>query len=555
MRLSIRPLMMRALRWPSDVALAFGVSLIWLIFYNVRFWQQTIAAMWQPTFGASAFLVSVFVLVLTLQALLLLLSPTRWLMRAVASALFIVASLSSWFTQTYGAIMNKDMLRNVIETDAAEVSGLLNPYLLAHVLIFGILPAVLVWKVRLPERPWSTQLRQRALVSIGALAISVVGLFGCSADYAVYLREYKPIRFTLSPAAPVSSAMELIAQASNGSESRPLENPAGASRHAAPLGRKPFVLFVVVGETARAANFELGGYGRATNSALSRIHNLVYFSNATSCGTSTAVSVPCMFSHLDREHFDVDEANRYANLLDALAGAGIDVEWRENNAGCKGVCKRVPTITYAAQRDGALCQNSYCYDEIMLTDLGERLQHVSRDTVIVFHQIGSHGPAYSERYPGRFEVFKPACRNHELQHCTPQEVINAYDNTIAYTDYLLARQIELLERFSDHLDGALIYASDHGESLGEQGVFLHGLPYAFAPDAQKKVPMLAWVSSGYAERADLDVECLRQRASKPVSHDNLYHTILGVAETRNSAYSSDLDLTARCRGQLHLDHE
>lgn len=547
----------RALRWPSEVAFAFGISLIWLVFYNFGFWQQTIAAMWRPSLGSAAFLASIFALVLTLQSLLLLLMPTRWLMRMAASVLFVVASMSSWFTQAYGAIMNKDMLRNVLETDTAEVKGLLNPDLLAYVLILGLIPAVLVWKIRLPETSWGTQLRQRLLASFAALAVAIIGLFGCSADYAVFLRQHKPIRFTLSPGAPVSSAVELLARSSKGSENRTLENPAGASSHVAPLRAKPFVLFVVIGETARAANFQLGGYHRPTNPALSSIDNLVYFSNATACGTSTAVSVPCMFSHLGREQFDVDDAGWYTNLLDALADAAIDVEWRENNAGCKGVCKRIKTITYVARRDPVLCPNSYCYDEILLDGLEDRLRNVTHDTLIVFHQIGSHGPAYAERYPPQFEIFKPACRDHELQHCTSQEVVNAYDNTIAYTDYLLSRQIELLERFSSEVDGALIYASDHGESLGEQGVYLHGLPYAFAPDVQKEIPMLMWTTTGYAHRTGLDIGCLRSRASRAISHDTLYHTILGAAELRNVAYSSSLDLISDCRdrSRLPIDHE
>jgi lipid A ethanolaminephosphotransferase len=263
-----------------------------------------------------------------------------------------------------------------------------------------------------------------------------------------------------------------------------------------------------------------------------------------------------MFSHLGRAEFDVDEAGEYANVLDALANAGLDVEWRENNAGCKGACERVPTISYGARPDPALCANSYCYDEIMLRGLEARLQQVTRDTVIVFHQIGSHGPAYSERYPPDFEIFKPACRSRELHHCTAQEIVNAYDNTIAYADHLMARQIELLETFSDRLDGVLIYASDHGESLGEQGVYLHGMPYAFAPAAQKEVPMLVWTSPGYVQRLRISLECLRQRASAPVSHDHLYHTILGAAQTRNAAYDPDLDLTAQCRGRAaSTDHE
>lgn len=535
------------LKLPSDVAFAFGTSLLWLALYNVRFWHQSIAAMWSPSLSASAFIVSLFVLVLTLQASLLLIMPTRALMRTAASGLFIVAALGSWFTQTYGAVMNKEMLRNVFETDAAEIGGLVNPDLVLYLILFGVVPALLAWNVQWPDRHWSIQLRQRALFGLGALSLSAFGLLGCSANYAVYFREYKPIRYTLSPAAPVVSAIALLARENDARVGRVLQNPGGESHRTGRSELKPLVLFIVVGETARAANFQLYGYARPTNPSLSRIDNLIVFSKTSSCGTSTSISVPCMFSHFGRDAFDADEAYRYTNVLDALMQAGLDVEWRENNAGCKGVCERVPTISYAQTSDPHLCRNGYCYDGIMLRDLDARLQHITRDTIIVFHQIGSHGPAYSERYPPEIEKFRPACHDHELQHCTSQEVINAYDNTIVYTDSLLSKQILLLEQFSDRLDGALIYASDHGESLGEEGVYLHGMPYTFAPRVQKEVPLFMWFSLGYLQRMHLDLDCMRARSSAPASHDHLYHTILGATQVRNDAYRPELDLVSRCR--------
>jgi lipid A ethanolaminephosphotransferase len=531
---------------PSDAWLAFGVSFVWLTLYNFSFWEQTIGAMWRPSPGGVEFLASLFVLVLCAQALLLLLAPTRFLMRAAASALFIIASLSSYFVSAYGVLMNKDMLRNALQTDAAEVGGLINVDLLMHLLLLGVLPAVLVWRIALPPLHWKRQIRQRLCVVAGALIVSAGGVLACSANYAVYLREHKPIRFALSPAAPVSSAAELVAHR-HGANVGPLKDPGGVAQRVAAPHAKPLVLFIVVGETARAANFQLGGYARATTPLLAEMSDVVYFDKAVACGTSTAVSAPCIFSPFGRERFNADEANRYTNLLDSLAEAGFDVEWRDNNAGCKGVCARVKTLDYRDRPDARLCEQSYCYDEIMLQDLAARLRAVNRDTVIVFHQIGSHGPAYSERYPPAFERFKPACRSNELQHCTAQEVINAYDNTIAYTDHVLARQIEMLREAASRIDSVLIYASDHGESLGEQGVYLHGLPYAFAPSTQKEVPMLLWASSGYIERTQLDMTCLRNEARGPITHDNLYHMILGAAETRDQSYDARLDALGRCR--------
>jgi len=531
---------------PSDIAFALSTSLLWLLLYNERFWQLTVQAMWRPSIGSIVFLATLFVVTLSLQSILLLMWPTRWLMRAAASALFVIAALGSYFCSEYGAIMNKEMMRNVLQTDVAEVGALLNPELWLHVGLLGLVPAVLVWRVRLPNTPFKRQLSRRALAVLAALAISVLSLFSSPANYATFFRQHKPVRFTLSPAAEVVSMAELLAD-TRGKASASLLDPAGAAERTAAPAPKPLVLFLVIGETARAANFQLGGYARETNPELSRIAGVTYFQHTMSCGTSTAISVPCLFSHLPRAQFDVDTAAHYTNLLDSLAKAGFDVEWRDNNSGCKGVCARVTSIDYSNSNDPRYCADSNCFDEVMLSDLPARLAKITRDTVIVFHQKGSHGPAYAQRYPTAFETFQPACRSNQLQHCTPQEITNAYDNTIAYTDHVLARQIEMLQNAALRLDSLLIYVSDHGESLGENGIYLHGMPYAFAPAVQKEVPMLVWTSASYARRAGLNADCLQTSAALPVSHDFFYHTVLAAAEVRNQVYDRHLDLISGCR--------
>jgi lipid A ethanolaminephosphotransferase len=530
----------------SEVALAVIASLAWAVLYNLQFWHHAIATMWHPTPGAVLFLVSLFVVVVCVQALLLALVPTRLGLRIATSALFVVAALGSYFARAYGAMMNPDMMRNVLETDPAEVSGLINFDLLAHFVLLGVIPALLVWRVRLPSSTWRSRLRQRLVFIGSALALCAVALFACSSNYAVFFREHKPVRYALSPAAPFVSMVSVLS-ARERDPHAPLINVAGNVQRTAPAGRKPLVLFLVVGETARAADFQLGGYGRATNPRLAGLSGLVYFDHATSCGTSTAISVPCMFSHLPRAQFDVDQADRYTNLLDSLQKAGLAVEWRDNNAGCKGVCARVIETSYPGKADPVHCPHSYCYDEVMLSDLPTRLDALKHDTVVVFHAIGSHGPAYAERYPPQFETFKPACRSNELQRCSNEEIANAYDNSIAYTDYILSRQIELLQSRADRFDSVLLYASDHGESLGEQGIYLHGMPYSFAPRVQKEVPMLFWASTGYVERTGLSMGCMRAHAHDAVSHDNVYHTVLGAMGVRDAVYDPAMDLIAGCR--------
>lgn len=529
----------------SEWRFALGISCSWLVLYNTAFWQHAATAMWHPSFHAAAFMGSLALVVLLLQAVLLLLFPTRTLLKVAASLLFPIAAASAWFCDSYGVVMNQDMMRNLLQTDLNEASALLNPNLMLHIAVLGLLPAMLVWRVQLPAVPAARMLKRRLAFISGALLLCLACIFVMSSSYAVFLREHKPVRFMIMPVAPVTSLIGLAAKG-KGRGNEPLIDATGNVQRVAVVNPRPIVLFLVIGETARAANFQLGGYSRPTNQELVGVNNLIYYPSTTSCGTSTAVSVPCIFSHEPRTNFQVAAANRYTNLLDVLQKGGYDVEWRENNAGCKGVCARVTTIDYHSDELAGGCKDNECADEIMLKDLRARIENVERDTVIVFHQMGSHGPAYSQRYPPEFEKFKPACHSNQLQRCTAEEVRNAYDNTIAYTSHVLRQQIAILNDAAT-VDAALLYVSDHGESLGEQGVYLHGLPYAFAPAEQTHVPLLFWASPAYAQRAGLRMNCVAKNASAPASHDNLYHTVLGATELRNDHYQAKLDLLSPCR--------
>lgn len=520
--------------------------MIWTVAYNGAFWAQVASAMWHPDLRSVVFMASLGILLTVVQSTVLLLAPTAWLMRTIASALFMLAAVSAYFIHAYAAILSPDMMRNVLQTDAVEIGGLVNDSMLLHVVLLGVLPATLVWRVRWRVAPWRPRLKRRLLFLAVAWPLAFLGAICTSANYAVLLREHKPIRYAALPIAPIVSTARLIAREQRDRGPRSPLYQGGLVRSVGAGHPRPLVVLLVVGESARAASFELGGYARSTNPRLSGLENLLYFTQVQSCGTSTAVSVPCMFSPLGHDRFDADDAARYANLLDTLQRAGVDVEWWDNNSGCKGVCARVPTTEYAARETEPLCPESYCYDEIMLDDLRRKLGDIRRDTVIVYHQIGSHGPAYAERYPSRFEAFSPSCHSSQLHRCTAAEVRNAYDNTILYTDYVLSRQIETLSAVQDRVDTVLLYVSDHGESLGEQGLYLHGMPYALAPETQTHVPLLAWLPEASRARLAIDDGCLRSRVNLPASHDALYHTMLGVMELRNDFYDPQRDLLASC---------
>ncbi len=311
----------------------------------------------------------------------------------------------------------------------------------------------------------------------------------------------------------------------------------------------PPLLILVLGETGRRGNFSLNGYSRPTNPLLEK-QNVVSQHAAVSCGTNTAASVPCMFSALGKDAFEARK-NNYENLLDVLQRAGLTVLWLDNQTGCKGVCDRVPNASTLGLKEPALCNSGECFDEIMLHQLDQRLQTLdstrrSKGTVIVMHQMGSHGPAYYKRSPAAFKRFLPECGSNNLQDCSQQELLNAYDNTIVYTDHFLNSTIEWLKAQESWATPAMVYVADHGESLGENNLYLHGLPYAIAPDVQKQVPWITWLSGSYETRRGVAANCLKKQLDAPLTHDNYFHSVLGLLDVKTSIYRPALDLYAGC---------
>jgi lipid A ethanolaminephosphotransferase len=303
-------------------------------------------------------------------------------------------------------------------------------------------------------------------------------------------------------------------------------------------------MVIVAGETARAANWSLGDYGRETNPELSQ-RDIVYYPNATSCGTATATSLPCMFSPLTRADFSYEGGIGTENLVDVLSHAGFQVEWWDNNTGHKDIATRIPSRIMTAEDGPEFCLPE-CIDGVFLKSLQDKADTITEDTVIVLHQIGSHGPSYWLRYPADREIFAPACKTPELTDCTSEEITNAYDNTIAYTDYFLSQVIDLLDA-SDRVTPAMFYVSDHGESLGEGGLYLHGTPYFMAPEDQTHVPMLIWMSKPFRDSLALDRDCMAKSAADPVSHDNMFSTVLGMLDVTTTAKDTTLDLAGACR--------
>lgn len=530
----------------SPVSLVLMICTLFLAMYNWRFWHETTAVfVGKP--GGLPFMFSLFIVLLLVHALILVFVPGRRLLLAITTLLFVVAAIAAYAADTYGTQIDIEMIRNFAQTDRREAFALFNLRFVVYLLMLGIVPAALIWLTHIKPLGWRLSAAHRVGFIIVALLLSTGLIALQSAHYAMFLREHKSLRFWLSPGRAINGLVlyaDSMLPKKGGQSFEPVPPTVKIARTAT---AKPLLLFLVVGETVRADNVQLGGYARPTTPQLARMPDIFYFNNVWSCGTATAVSLPCMFSTMDRNVFDADKAEHSASLVDALAAGGVELEWRDNNSGYKGIAARVASIENFRQRSPSLCNADSCFDEVMLEGLTKKIDALKGDATIVFHQMGSHGPAYAKRYPNEFKVFTPTCNTNLLTECSNEQIRNAYDNSIVYTDHNLARQIALLRSLSARFDSMLIYVSDHGESLGEKGLYLHGAPYMFAPDQQKHVPFLIWMSDGYKNRAQLSESCLRSKLQQAYSHNNLYSTVLGAMERRNRFYVPAMDMLAACR--------
>ena len=495
-----------------------------------------------------------FIVLSATTVLLSLLVWPRW-RKPAGVLLLMVAAANSYFMITYGVVIDPTMMANTVQTDVREVRDLLSGSMLVVLALGVVLPGWWWWRQPIQKLPVGRLVgRQLGLAALAALVLLVV-VWASFQDLASAMRNHKSMRYMLNPFNTIYASTRLVV--GQAAQVRQPLQPIGQDAVFAPAtvaGHKPPLIVLVVGETVRAANFGLAGYARDTTPQLRQLQgtgDLAYFSNVSSCGTNTQVSVPCMFSHLGREANAKNDIP-YENLLDVLQRAGMQVLWLDNQSGCKGLCDRVPNANTLALKDPALCPDGECFDEIMLRVLPDRLAQLEKSgtranpagTVVVLHQMGNHGPAYHKRTPADMKVYQPECRSNVLQDCPAQDIVNAYDNAVHYTDHLLAQTVRWLK--SQPRPTAMLYVSDHGESLGEKGLYLHGMPYMMAPKEQTHVPMVIWLSKPLQSQMKWDAHCWKKQASAPISHDQLFHSVLTLAQVKTRLQQPELDVFAGC---------
>jgi lipid A ethanolaminephosphotransferase len=500
--------------------------------------SATVPNAWFP-YTAPLLLLCAFMIIFSFLAVPYLIKPIMIILTLTSAGALYAA-------KHYHVLFDEGMIENVFKTNTAEASFYLSASSVTFLIIYGLIPSFVIAGARFNYRAsWGKEIASRiGVVILGVVGIGLIALTSYK-DYASVGRNNDYLNRMIIPS-HVYNTYKYVSKNYFVTPLEYIELGHDAKLMAASNG-KPTLMIFVLGETARGMNFHQNGYQRETNPYTKDL-GLISFQDVSSCGTYTALSVPCMFSNMTRQKYNKARANAQDNVLDIIAKTGVKTLWIDNDGGDKGVAKRTKLINIDGAKQNENCDGSTCYDVEMFADAQHFIDQDNDSKFIVLHSIGSHGPTYWQRYPDGNVSFKPACNRSDIENCSDEEIINVYDNTLVYTDLILAKLIEKLEGYAADYNVAMLYVSDHGESLGENGVYLHGTPYAIAPQEQTIVPWLMWLPSQYAEQKQIDLNCIEQKAhNQSISHDNLFHTLLGLYGIDSTEKDQSLDLTASCK--------
>lgn len=529
---------------------AFALAAYFTTVLNWAFWRRFYTVVAPASAYDWLFLAAMAVVLFLLLSMMFGALNGRHVFKPVAIVLILTSAAAAYFMREFGIVIDHDMVTNVFQTDRGEAADLITMKYVIWMLVVGVVPSLVVWRTRLTPRPFPQEIRFKALSGMASFVAALALVFPFLMNVTSVFREHSILKHEIVPfnfISAISKSTRIHMQAKATPVVRTFgpdaaQGPSWAARQ----GKSLTVL--VVGETARGKSFSLNGYDRPTNARLAEVAGLVSMTNAMSCGTATAQSLPCMFSGIGRGRSDTMTANEQEGLLDVLQRAGLSVWWRDNQAGCKGVCARVPSENIMPPEPKKFYELAISYDDKLVENIDQWIDKIPRSGVLVLHMMGSHGPAYYKRYPRDQARFTPDCQDTQFSRCSREALINAYDNTIAYTDHVLRRIVDkLAERDAQGWATSMIYVSDHGESVGENGIYLHGLPYALAPDEQKRVPWIMWFSPKFETSFGVSGGCLQKRRAEPVSHDHYYHSVLGLLDIKTSTYDPTLDMFAPCR--------
>ncbi|TPG29930.1 phosphoethanolamine--lipid A transferase EptA [Flavobacterium pectinovorum] len=490
------------------------MSLLNFLFFHLPFYTYVFNNVDYKSLNGIILVISLIILMLVLNAFVffLIFSLSRYVGKFLLVLFFMINAIAVYFINTYSVIIDESMIGNTLNTNYEESSSFFSFKLVLYVILLGVIPSVYIIKAKIIN----VALKKILTISSLTLLFIVVLVFANASNWLWIDKNSKQLGGLAMPwSYTVNTSLFYIHKYKKNEKEILLPN-------AVIKDNQKSVVVLVIGESARSQNFSLYGYKKNTNPLLSKEQNLFHF-NATSCATYTTAGVKCILEPTNSDDL-------YEILPNYLYRNNVEVIWRTTNWG------EPPVHIEKYQGRDVLkqnCKGEGCnYDEVLLTGLKEQILASKKNKIlIVLHTSTSHGPTYSKKYPPRFETFKPVCNSVELGKCSQTELLNAYDNTIVYTDYILYNVIEDLKQLKEY-KSTMIFVSDHGESLGEKNLYMHGVPISFAPKEQYEIPFIVWVSDKSEEL----------KPNKTLTQNHVFHSVLKFLNIESPVYKEEMNI-------------
>jgi len=431
--------------------------------------------------------------------------------RCIIAFTLIGNAITLYFINTYEVLITKQMMGNVFNTQFSEASGFFSISFFIYVLLLGILPSVYVFARKTDYGSY-----RRFFTNIGISLGIVLGIaLGHMKNWPWIDRNSTELGSLLMPwSYTINSIRYFNAEKKRNAVEILLPD-------ATITDKRKDVCILIIGESARRDHFSLYGYEKETNPYTVKDSVTALVANASA--TYTTAGVKAILDHKP-------SGKLYEILPNYLYRTGVDVTWRTSNWGEPPV--HIRNYFKIDQLQKTYPQADARYDGILLEGLKETIAANENDKIlIVLHTNTSHGPTYYKKYPAEFEIFTPVCNTVEMAKANPAELLNAYDNSIVYTDYLIHSAIGILKDLPERRS-CLIYISDHGESLGENNLYMHGVPMSMAPKEQIEIPFLVWTSD-----TETKIKPLAE-----VGHYHVFHSILDFLGIESPIYDESMNI-------------
>ncbi|MDF2477103.1 MAG: phosphoethanolamine transferase [Sphingobacterium sp.] len=493
---------------------ALLMSVLNFLFFHYAFFTFVFDHVDYNSLSGGLLVMSLMVLMLVLNAFVfyLICFLTGYFGKVLLLLFFNINAIAVYFINTFGVIIDKTMIGNILNTNYAESSSFFSLKLLFYVLILGVIPSIFIIKTSIVQVTW-----KKFAITSSLTLVFILVLILANARNWLWIDKNSKVLGALAMPWSYSVNTALFYSDKYKSNEKELVLPDATIKD-----HQKSVVVLVIGESARRENFSLYGYHKNTNPLLSKVPNLFHF-DANSTATYTTAGVKSILEHTNTDKL-------YEILPNYLYRNQVDVVWRTSNWG------EPPVHIKEYQNREALfpnCKGEGCdYDELLLSGLKEKILSSKKDKVlIIVHTSTSHGPTYNTKYPARFEIFKPVCNSVDLGKCSQKELINAYDNTIVYTDYLLMKIIEDLKQLKEY-HSAMLFVSDHGESLGENNLYMHGVPMSIAPKEQYEIPFIVWVSDGSKQ----------VKPNNMLTQNHVFHSVLNFLNVQSPIYNDRMSI-------------